>query len=290
MEVAEMGTAKWLRRSAPIAAAVAIIMVVLAGSAGATGRYTDKTGDGGAALDIAGAEVSSDSAGLITFRIHIPNMTPTGLIGLFIDSDANSATGNVDGGGVEYSFVVDPAERAFDFARWNGSDWDFNTPSSTVRVSAASSGVLISVNRSELGNTNQLNFWVLTAVGDAAPGSRDDAPDEGLWNYDLTVGGPDIREVLVQTTPATGPRVGKPFAVKVAGIKLPQTNASDAVQPDSSKCTAKLAGRTLAGSGTGGCTFRIPRKKSKGKQLVVTVSVAYEGATKSIQLPFKVRK
>src|SRR5207247_2457117 len=122
----------------------------------------------------------------------------------------------------------------------------------------------------------QLNFWVLTIAGEGGPGNRDDAPDEGLWNYDLGAGGPDIREVIVQTTPATGPRVGKPFAVKVAGIKLPQTNGSDALQPESWKCTAKLAGRTLSGSGTGGCTFRIPKKKSKGKQLVVTVSVTYE--------------
>jgi hypothetical protein len=287
-----MGTArngwKWTWRTAPIAAAVAI-MVLLAGSAGATGRYADKTGDNGAALDIAGADVSSDSSGLIRFRINIPNMTPTGEIGLFVDSDANPATGNSDGAGVDYGFIVDLAERSYGLGHWNGSDW-VDTPSLTVRVSSGSSTLSISVNRSELGNTEQLNFWVLTIAGEGGPGNRDDAPDEGVWNYDLAAGGPDIQEVIVQTAPSTGPRVGKRFTVTVSGIKLPQTNGSDALQPDSSKCTAKLAGRTLAGSQTGGCTFRIPKKKSKGKQLVVTVSVAYEGATKSIQLPFKVRK
>ena len=271
-----------------MAATLAVIMVVLAGSAGATGRYSDKSGDNGAAADVAGAQVSSDSAGLITFQIDIPNMTATGTIGLLIDSDANAATGNAEAGGVDYFLLDSPQERAYGFAHWDGSDW-VDAPSSTVRVRSGSSGLLVSINRSELANARQVNFAVVTIAGDGGPGNMDVAPDDGLWNYDLTASGPDIREVLVRATPPAGPRVGKPFTVTVSGIKLPQTTVSDVVQPESSKCTAKLAGRTLRGSGSGGCTFRIP-KKSKGKQLVVTVSVTYEGATKSIQLPYKVRK
>src|SRR5262245_53230303 len=276
--------------------AVAFVVVlvaaafVLAGSAGATGKYSDKTGDGGATFDITGAQVASDASGQITFRIDVASMAAGDIIGLFVDSDANPLTGDVRAGGADYLFLMVPSERAYDPEHWNGSDWDDNFTRLSLRVALSSSSVLVMINRSELGNTSQVNFWATSLKGDGGPGNVDDAPDNGVWNYDLSAGGPDIRQVLVQTTPATGPRVGKTFSVKVNGINLPQTDVSGALRPDSWKCTAKLDGRTLAGSGTGGCTFRIPKKKSMGKQLVVTVSVTYQGATKSIQLPFKVRK
>ena len=83
-----------------IAVVTATAILSFAGSAGANGRYADKTGDSGSAQDIAGAEASSDAAGQLTFRISIPNMRDDGALGVFIDSDANPATGNAPAGGV----------------------------------------------------------------------------------------------------------------------------------------------------------------------------------------------
>jgi hypothetical protein len=288
-----MGTGKINRaklRVVALAAVLATAAFALAGSAGATGKYTDKTGDGGTTFDITGAQVASDASGQITFRIDVSSITAGDVIGLFVDSDANPLTGDVRAGGADYLFLMIPSEKAYSPEHWNGSDWDDNFTRLSLRVALSSTGVLVMMNRSELGNTSQLNFWAVSVAGDGGPGKVDVAPDDGVWNYDLAAGGPDIRQVLVQTTPAAGPRVGKAFSVKVTAIGLPQTNVAGAVQPESSKCTAKLGGKRLAGSGTGGCTFWIPKKKSKGKQLVVTVSVTYEGATKSIQLPFTVKK
>ena len=288
-----MGTGTIYRarlRMCALAAVLATAAFALAGSAGATGKYTDKTGDGGATFDITGAQVASDASGQITFRIDVASITAGDAIGLFVDSDANPLTGDVRAGGADYLFLMIPSEKAYSPEHWNGSDWDDSFTRLSLRVALSSTGVLVMMNRSELGNTSQLNFWAVSLAGDGGPGKVDLAPDDGVWNYDLAAGGPDIRQVLVQTTPAAGPRVGKAFSVKVTGIGLPQTNVPGAVQPESSKCRAKLGGKTLAGSGIGGCTFRIPKKKSKGKQLVVTVSVTYEGATKSIQLPFTVKK
>jgi hypothetical protein len=288
-----MGKAKINQARIRAVALVAVLVAAafaLTGSAGATGKYSDKTGDGGATFDITGAQVASDASGQITFRIDVASMAAGDIIGLFVDSDANPLTGDVRAGGADYLFLMVPSERAYDPEHWNGSDWDDNFTRLSLRVALTSTAVLVMINRSELGNTGQVNFWATSLKGDGGPGNIDVAPDDGLWNYDLSASGPDIRQVLVQTMPAAGPRVGKTFSVKVSGINLPQTNVPTAVQPDSWKCTAKLGGRTLAGSGTGGCTFRIPKKKSKGRQLVVTVSVTYQGATKSIQLPFKVRK
>jgi hypothetical protein len=281
------------RRSAPrllvIALVAATAVLALAGSAGANGRYADKTGDSGSAPDISGAEVSADSAGQLTFHVSAANLAGDVGVGLFVDSDANPATGNAAGEGVDYFFIVLPSERVFDFGRWNGGDWDFSTPSSTVRVSSGSSGITVSVNRSELSNTSQVNFWAMTLVGDGGAGKMDVAPDDGLWNYDLAAGGPDIREIVVQTTPASGPRAGKKFAVAVTGLRLPQTDTSEAAQPESYSCTATLAGRKLAGTGTGGCTFAIPKKKTRGKMLTVNVAVAYQGVTKTQTLSFRVK-
>jgi hypothetical protein len=277
-------------RPVVIAATAALALLAFAGSAGANGRYADKTGDSGSAPDISGAEVSADSAGQLTFRVNAANVSGDVAVGLFVDSDANPASGNVAIGGVDYFFIIAPSERVYDFGRWTGGDWDFDTPSSTVRVTAGSSGYAISVNRSELSNTSQVNFVAMTLTGDGGDGKSDLAPDDGLWNYDLAAGGPDIREILLQAAPANGPRAGKKFAVAVTGIRLPQTNVTDTVQPESYSCTATLAGRQLAGTGTGGCTYAIPKKKSRGKQLVVKVSVVYEGVTKTQTLSYRVKK
>jgi hypothetical protein len=124
----------------------------------------------------------------------------------------------------------------------------------------------------------------------AGDGSADMAPDNGLWNYDLAAAGPDIREIQVQSAPAGGPRAGKRFTVSVAGIRLPQTNVNDPIQPESYSCTATLKGKTIAGTGTGGCTFAIPKKNTRGKTLSVTVSVVYQGVTKTQTLSFRVKK
>jgi hypothetical protein len=277
-------------RLSVIAALAALALLAVVGSAGANGRYADKTGDSGSAPDISAAEVSSDSAGQLTFQVSAANVTGDVAVGLFIDSDANPASGNVALGGVDYFFIIFPSERAYDFGRWTGGDWDFDTPSSTVRVTAGSSGYAISVNRSELSNTSQVNFVAMTLAGGGGDAKSDLAPDNGLWNYDLAAAGPDIREILLQAAPANGPSAGKKFAVVVTGIRLPQTNVTDTVQPESYSCTATLAGRQLKGTGTGGCTYAIPKKKARGKQLVVNVSVAYEGATKTQSLTYRVKK
>ena len=60
------------------------------------------------------------------------------------------------------------------------------------------------------------------------------------------------------------------------------------VLPESYSCTAKLGARTLTGTGTGGCTFAIPKKKARGKTLTVQLTVNYEGVAKVVPLKFKV--
>jgi hypothetical protein len=279
---------KRLRRLLTLVAGLAAASLLLAGSASAAEQYTDPSGDSGSAPDILGATVVANNSGQMIFHLAVANLPSSGDVqtGLFIDSDANLTTGCVSCGGVDYTFIVDQSDHTWGFGHWSGSAWE-STPDSTVVVLSVSDGFLISVNKSELGNPSQINFWVLTMTAGGGDGKEDDAPADGLWNFDLQAGGPAIQDVQLQAKPAT-PKAGKPFTVTVTGLTLPQTGAKDTPQPESYSCKATLAGKPLAGGGANGCTFKL-NKKAKGKKLVVTVTVKYEGVTKSVTRTYKVK-
>src|SRR2546423_4850260 len=244
---------------------VAVLMAALVLAPGATpGTYADKSGDSGSAGDITGIDVAADQAsGQMIFRLAGSNLSTSAndLTFLFIDSDANPLTGDVDLLGADYAFVVD--DSTYDFVHWNGSDWA-ETANSTVRVNGGGSGLMFSVNRSELGNTSTVNLWARSF--NTVDKKSDDAPDDGSYNYSMNANGPDIQSIDLKTAPSTGPRHGKKFVVTPAGLKLPAGGPIAATLPESYSCSAKVGQRVLRGSGTGGCTFALP-KKSRGKQL-----------------------
>jgi hypothetical protein len=155
-----------------------------------------------------------------------------------------------------------------------------------VRITASSGGFTISVNKSEVGNAAVMNFGAMTFMSN----STATAPDDGLWNYSFHAHGPNIVSVLVATKPASGPRVGKLFTITPTGLALPPSGRTStaAPLPESYTCTATLGTRKLVGAGTGGCTFKVPKKKARGKRLVVHLKVHYLGATKTVDFPFVV--
>jgi hypothetical protein len=271
------------KRAGPL---VAVLLAALVLAPGATpGTYADKSGDSGSAGDITGVQVNADKAsGQLIFLIAGSNLSTSqnDLTVLFIDSDANPATGQPNLLGADYVFAID--DSTYDFEHWNGSDW-VDTPYTTVRINGGGSGMTISVNRSELGNTSTFNFWARSI--NMVDRKSDDAPDDGTYNYSIDANGPDIQALTLKTLPGTGPMHGKRFVVTPAGLKLPTGEVADA-QPDSYSCTAKVGARALHGTGTGACTFAVP-KKSRGKQLRLTVTVNYEGASKSFSYNFRVR-
>lgn len=268
------------------AALAATALFLLAPSAGAVGRYADPTGDSGGAPDITGVSVASDPGGQILFTINVANLPSPAEVQtlLFLNTDGDPNTGMPDSLGADYVFVVDESDNTYGFLRWTGAEWS-ETPFSTVSVRSSSTSVTVSVNRSELGSTTAFNFWARTIQGDA----RDTAPELGAWNYSLQAGGPDVQAALVQTQPSAGPRAGRPFTVTPVALRLPATGDASALMPKPERysCTAKLAGKRLAGRGTGGCTFNVP-KNAKRKALVVTVTVSYQGASKSFLFAYRV--
>ena len=272
-----------------LAAAVAALVLVPSATSQTGPPYKDASGDNGTAGDITGVTVIGDkTSGQIIFRVTGTNLSTAEnmLTGVFVDSDANPNTGNLDWLGADYLLVVDNS--SYDFLHWDGSDW-VATPYSTVHVCCVGGGnsMMFSVNKSELGNTSEFNFTVRARNADTD--TNDDAPDDGMYNYSLAAGGPDIQGVTVETTPSSGPRAGKRFVVDPVGLKLPPDGSivPIAPRPESYACRASLKGRPLAGSGTGSCTIAIP-KKARGKTLTVQLTVNYEGAVKIVPLMFKV--
>lgn len=284
---------KLFRRRAGSGALLAVVSAIAltgAGAAGAVGRYPDPSGDGKGSADVTGVSVASDAVGQVVFTVSTaadPEASG-GWTVLLLDTDANPATGASSSLGAEYLLAAE--EEGWSFGRWTGSGWDWETPYTTVRVIPNAAGVLFSVNRSDLGGTASINFWARSGRGDAALGQVDDAPDDGTFNYTLAAGGPDIREVGVTTTPASGPRAWSKFTVQPTSLALPVVPANGlSPQPESYTCSAKLGAKTLRGQGAGGCTFAIPKKKAKGKKLSVSVTVSYQGASKTIELVYRVR-
>jgi hypothetical protein len=285
IRVRRPGMPSALKRAGPIAAALATALV-LAPTA-SSGTYTDPTGDSGAAGDIAGVTVSSDKqSGQIIFRIAGTNLASSVLNPLFltIDSDANPSTGDLTDHGSDYWFGMD--EDTYGFQHWDGSDW-VAAVDSTVRINGDTREIVISVNRSELGNTSSFNFVASTFF--VLGSTRDDAPNDGAYNYTLEANGPRIDSVDMRTIPSSGPRAGRRFIVTPTGLKLPPDGRTTVTPPapESYSCAATLAGRTLAGNGIGRCTFAIP-KKARGKRLTVLLTVNYQGATKRFPFTFKV--
>jgi hypothetical protein len=279
----------------------AVVAVLLAAGAlaavpaASAGTYTDPSGDasGGSGDVTAVNVVGNKSTGQLVFQITGSNLATSSQDVLFldIDADANPATGNVFDGGAEYSFYVDGD--SYDFVRWSGSDW-VETANTTVRVTGNSSSNTITVNRSELGNTSDFNFSATALLVALTPDNPqlgvDLAPDDGAYNYSLDANGPQIDSVDVKATPAGGPKAGKRFSVLPTALHLPPDGRSKPAtfSAESYSCTAKLGAKKLAGSGTGGCTFAIPKKNARGKKLSVQLTVNYEGATKIVPLSYRV--
>lgn len=278
------------KRTGALAAAALFVVVALvaAAPAGATGKYTDKSGDNGAAPDVTGVTVTSDPSGQVLFQISGVNLSSSDNDPTFldIDSDANPLTGDIGDGGADYSFII--GATTYGFWHWNGSDW-VDTPYSTVQIFGSHSQISVSVNKSEIGNTSDFNFSV-TSI-DVTSKAIDSAPDDGMFNYSLDDSGPKIESVTLATTPAAGPKAGKKFVVTPTGLTLPPSGATEQIKlmPESYTCQATLNGRALKGAGIGGCTFQIAKKKTKGKTLKVTVTVQYEGESKAFPYTFKVR-
>lgn len=262
--------------------------------------FADGSGDGKGAPDIVDVGVSNDANGQIAFDVAVPGsaeLAPDEGFALLIDADENPGTGAPNSEGSEVLIVLDGESKTWGLLKWNGTSFA-GAPAPTAMVQYGN-GPLISVNRSDLGVNAGLNFWVYSVKGEGDAALFDDAPDRGTWNYKLgtTTNAPGpltppatpkkatVTSIKVLALPAA-PTAGLQFRILVPSVHL---STGQDVRPTTARCTARLAGKALAGRGAGRCTFTISRG-SGGSSLSVTITVTYRGATKSRTVTFRVRR
>jgi hypothetical protein len=266
------------------ATATAGLALVVGSASGAPppAEFIDPTGDAGPGPDITKVTVSLDDAGLLTFRIEMPNRPTLGATqfnSLEIDTDANSATGNKTGADV----ILTGFSAGAGMGRWNGTEFGDPTVPASLRHSYSGGAATITISRTDLGlTTDTLRFWVGVTDNLDDPANFDPAPEVGLYTYALATK-PAIKSILVPATVLL-PTAGK--VVSARGIQIRLTT-DEIVRPESMTCTLKLAGKAVKPL-AGGCKWRIPAS-AKGKRGTLAITLSYQGETMSQSYPVRVR-
>ena len=265
------------------AAALASLALVVAAVAGAAPMaYSDPTGDNGAAADIGAVTADVAADGYVHVETTIANMPflAPGFVGLALDTDRSGSTGSLRG--ADYLVAVDMSDLRGSLLKWGGSDYvDAPTQAGDVRYLVGGGGIEFLLRPAVLGGATSFNFLVVASTGAADSEQFDFAPDGGSWFFEVQMPAPAPTPAPALATsvqaiyaPAFA-KAGKPFRVSRASVRLDNGTTAPAA---TFRCRATLAGKSLRGSGIGGCTFAIP-KTAKGKRLVVTVSATYAGRT-----------
>ena len=247
--------------------AAAFTVVAVAGAA-PTG-YSDPTGDNGAAADI--GAVTSDLAadGYVHVKATIANMpalqTP-GFVGLALDTDRSGSTGSIGGG--DYFLAVDMSDLSGSLLKWSSSDYvDAPTQTGDVRFLVGGGGIEFLVRPGALGGATLFNFLVVASTGEGDGAQFDFAPDSGTWFFEAQRPAPAPTPAAATSAQAiyapAFATAGKSFRVTRANVRLDNGTTAPAA---TFRCRTTLTGKTLRGTGTGGCTFAVP-KTAKGKRL-----------------------
>jgi hypothetical protein len=286
-----------------LALAVAAVLVALPTAAsGAPAAnsvtYTDSTGENPDAPDITTIVVSNNDAGLITFRINVPNrptFTRDVLVALEVDTDNNAQTGNDEGADYAIELVLGEAS----LYRWDGTGFTRrpgDPPFTSLRFSYQG-GATITISRAELGNTSRFRFSVVvisgatfdeetgeidlsTAVADFAP-----AVGAGLYSYDVKLARPTLVVRRVVTVPAAA-KAGQALTLRMT---VARSDTGATIKSGRVTCQGRVGGASLRATSArvqGGavvCVWQIPGN-AKGKTFTGRATVVFEGlrATRTV--------
>jgi hypothetical protein len=268
-------------------------------------NYTDSSGENPAAPDITTLTVSNDDAGIISFRINVPNRPQLGqdmVIDLFVNTDNNPNTGSLDFGGTDY--VIELIQGEAQLFKWDGTNFTrrFGDPPAISMSFSYQAGVTFRISAAELGNTTRLGFFVIVesgiafdpltgapdftnAVADAAPGGG-----VGLYPYQVIVARPTLVVRSLRGTPAA-PRAGKTFTLRmVAG----RSDTGAALQNGRTTCVGRAGKARLRAQlarvqgGAVVCTWLIPAN-AKGRTFRGSVTVVFEGLRASRSFSARIR-
>jgi hypothetical protein len=279
------------------AAGVVGALVLATGAAHAApapAEFQDPAGDSGPGPDITKVVVSGDDAGTISFRVEIPNRPNLGSnhwIELNLDTDSNPSTGDPKSGGADYYLgMLGSAVLLF---HWNGSAWE-PVGASTATSVYSNGAATLTVKASDLGGITAFRFWVGTSDSPTDQTNWDPAPEAGTWSYSLLApaapvapAAAAIRSILVVWKPQLallGVNAGKTLGVKDVTVRLENR---ELVEPDSYTCRATIGGRTLPKRGR--CAWHVPDSAAR-KQVVVTITVTYQGTSEEFTRAVKVKR
>jgi hypothetical protein len=260
------------------------------GATANTTTYQDSTGENPAAPDITTIVASNNDAGLISFRINVPNratLSADMLVAMEIDSDNNAATGSADG--TDYAIELLQGDVAL--FKWDGENFTRRAgdPPATSLIFSYQGGATLTISAAELGNTKNLKFSAIVIAGlttdpvtgdlDFTNATADIAPavGAGLYAYQVKVGRATLQVRRFSTTPAR-PLAGKPFALR---LQAARSDTGALVQGGRVTCLGRVGAARLAGTGRfvgrqAVCTFRIPAT-AKGKTFRGSISIVFEG-------------
>jgi hypothetical protein len=255
--------------------------------------FQDSTGEDPAAPDITTIVVSNDDAGIVSFRVNVPNRPALGqdmLFEIWVDTDNNAATGSPDIGGADY--VMQLVRGEISLYRWDGTDYTrrFGDPSAVTMTFSYQAGLTARISAAELGNTKAFKFFVVALSGlvvdpvtgalDGANSKSDVAPGGGvgLYAYTVNIARPTLVVRRVTTTPRA-PSAGKTFTMRMTtarsdtGAVLQNGRVTCVGRAGTSRLRAQLA-RVQGGAVV--CTWQIPAN-ARGKTFRGTATVVFEG-------------
>jgi hypothetical protein len=262
--------------------------------------FQDSTGEDPAAPDITSIVVSNDDAGIVSFRVNVPNRPALGqdmLFEIWVDTDNNPATGDPDLGGADY--VMQLVRGEISLYKWDGTDYTrrFGDPSAVTMNFSYQAGLTARISAAELGNTKAFKFFVVAVSGlvvdpvtgdlDGANSKSDVAPGGGvgLYPYAVNIARPTLVVRGVTTTPRA-PKAGQTFTMRMTaarsdtGAVLQNGRVTCVGRAGTARLRAQLA-RVQGGAVV--CTWLIP-KNAKGKTFRGSVTVVFEGLRASRSL------
>ena len=267
--------------------------------------YQDSSGENPAAPDITTLTASNTDAGVLQFRVVIPNraqLTQDMLLLLFVDSDANPQTGDPTELGSDYVIEIFGGEAAL--FRWDGTNFTRRAgdPPATSLIFNYQGGVTITISAAELGNTKKLGFSFIAVSGvtiDPATGDTDftnavadiaPAAGAGLYQYEVKITPPSLVVRSLKPTPKN-PTAGRAFTLRLVAARS-DTNA--VVQNGRVTCVGRIGNARLRAQvqrvqgGAATCTWNLP-PTAKGKTFRGSVAVVFEGLRASQAYSGKVR-
>jgi hypothetical protein len=255
--------------------------------------FTDSSGENPAAPDITTIVVSNNDAGIISFRVNIPNRPTLGadmLIELWVDTDNNVQTGDAELGGADY--VIQLVRNESSLFKWDGTDFTrrFGDPSAVTLSFSYQDGITIRISAAELGNTKQFKFLAIAVSGlvvdpitgelDGTNSQADVAPGGGVGLYPYEVKLAPARLVAKKLTAVPArPTAGKPFLLR---LQATRSDTGAALSGGRVTCVGRVGNASLrakSGRFVGSqavCSWVLPAS-SKGKTFRGSVTIVFEG-------------